>query len=179
MRSTPADKAALIASSQQNLTQPAVDAPDPALGRAVFAKTCQQCHTLYGVGANIGPDLTGSNRSDVDYLLSNIVDPSAVIAKEYQPTVIITTDGRVVTGIVIGRRRQIGHDSHGDRDGRPAEGRNRRARAQRHVDDAGRSAQAVQRRTRSLSLFAYLAASRRCRCWPPRTTPARCSTAAT
>ena len=51
------------------------DQPDRELGRAVFAKTCQQCHTLYGVGANIGPDLTGSNRADVEYLLSNIVDP--------------------------------------------------------------------------------------------------------
>jgi putative heme-binding domain-containing protein len=70
------------------------------LGRAVFAKTCGQCHTLYGVGAKIGPDLTGSNRGDVDYLLSNVVDPSAIMAKEYQPTLIITVDGRVVTGIV-------------------------------------------------------------------------------
>ena len=70
------------------------------LGLAVYGKTCQQCHILYGAGANIGPDLTGSNRADVDYLLSNIVDPSAVIAKEYRPTVVITTDGRVITGIV-------------------------------------------------------------------------------
>ena len=31
---------------------------------------------LYGVGDTIGPDLTGSNRADVEYLLSNIVDPS-------------------------------------------------------------------------------------------------------
>jgi putative heme-binding domain-containing protein len=66
----------------------------------VFARTCQQCHTLYGTGANIGPDLTGSNRSDVEYLLSNIVDPSAIMAKEYQPTVFTTSDGRVITGIV-------------------------------------------------------------------------------
>ena len=74
--------------------------PDPSLGRAVFARTCQQCHTLYGVGAKIGPDLTGSNRANVDYLLSNVVDPSAIMAKEYQPTLIVTVDGRVVTGIV-------------------------------------------------------------------------------
>ncbi len=66
----------------------------------MFGKTCQQCHTLYGVGNKIGPDLTGSNRSDLEYLLTNIVDPSALIAKEYQATVVTTTDGRVITGIV-------------------------------------------------------------------------------
>jgi putative heme-binding domain-containing protein len=100
VRSTPADKAALIASYRDLIAKAPPEAADPSLGRAVFTKTCQQCHTLYGVGANIGPDLTGSNRSDVEYLLSNIVDPSAVIAKEYRPSVIVTTDGRVITGIV-------------------------------------------------------------------------------
>jgi len=70
-------------------------------GRAVFAKTCQQCHTVFGAGAKIGPDLTGSNRADLEYLLSNVLDPSAVMAKEYQPNLIATTDGRVITGLVL------------------------------------------------------------------------------
>jgi len=73
---------------------------DPMLGRAVYVKTCQQCHTLFGTGGKIGPELTGSNRANLEYLLSNILDPSAVMAKEYQPSVIATTDGRVITGIV-------------------------------------------------------------------------------
>jgi putative heme-binding domain-containing protein len=73
---------------------------DLALGRALFAKTCQQCHTLFGVGGKVGPELTGSNRADLAYLLSNVLDPSAVMAKEYQPTVIRTGDGRLITGIV-------------------------------------------------------------------------------
>ena len=100
VRTTAADKAALIASYKQ-MQSLANDIPvDPSLGRAVFAKTCQRCHTLYGVGNNIGPDLTGSNRSNLDYLLTNIVDPSALIAKEYQASLITTLDGRVITGIV-------------------------------------------------------------------------------
>jgi putative heme-binding domain-containing protein len=99
VRSTPADKAALIANYHKLLTDYSPEV-DPSLGRAIFGKTCQQCHTLYGVGSNVGPDLTGSNRSDIDYLLSNIVDPSAVMAKEYRPAVVTTTDGRVITGIV-------------------------------------------------------------------------------
>jgi putative membrane-bound dehydrogenase-like protein len=100
VRSTAADKAQLIAQYRQLITNAPESDADLQLGRAVFAKTCQQCHTLYGVGDKIAPDLTGSNRADLEYLLSNVIDPGALIAKEYQSTIIITVDGRVVTGIV-------------------------------------------------------------------------------
>jgi putative membrane-bound dehydrogenase-like protein len=100
VRSTAADKKVLITQYRTILNKKTQDAIDPMLGRAVFARTCQQCHMLYGIGATIGPDLTGSNRADVEYLLTNIVDPSALIAKEYQPTIFTTTDGRGITGIV-------------------------------------------------------------------------------
>ena len=73
--------------------------PDAELGRAVFARTCQQCHTLFGTGGKIGPDITGANRGNLNYLLSNVIDPSAVMAKEYRPTVLAMSDGRVLTGI--------------------------------------------------------------------------------
>jgi putative membrane-bound dehydrogenase-like protein len=99
VRATPADRARLIAAYRQKLTTPA-SPPDLALGRAVFAKTCQQCHTLFGVGGKVGPDITGSNRANLDYLLENILDPSAVIPKEYAVSVIGLTNGRVITGIV-------------------------------------------------------------------------------
>ncbi|MEZ6045223.1 MAG: family 16 glycoside hydrolase [Planctomycetaceae bacterium] len=82
-------------------------APDLSLGRAVFAATCQRCHVLYGQGGKVGPDLTGSNRSNLEYLLSNIVDPSSVMAKESQPSTIVTEDGRVLTGIVRGEENGI------------------------------------------------------------------------
>ena len=82
------------------LTSKPAHAPDPSLGRAVFAKVCQQCHTLFGVGGKVGPDLTGSNRADLDYVLSNVLDPSALIGKDYLAHVIATTDGRVLTGII-------------------------------------------------------------------------------
>ena len=63
---------------------------DPRSGRAVFVKTCQQCHTLFGAG---GKDRAGADRLEPRqprYLLSNMLDPSAVMAKEYQPSVIVT-----------------------------------------------------------------------------------------
>ena len=50
--------------------------------------------------APVGPELTGANRSDLDYLLRNIVDPNGTIGKDYQLTTAETTDGRVVAGIV-------------------------------------------------------------------------------
>ncbi len=99
-RETPAEKARLIDQYRQLIHQGYSDAPDPMLGRAVFAKTCGQCHMLFGVGPKIGPDITGSNRADLEYILSNVVDPSALVGKDYQATVIATADGRTLTGIV-------------------------------------------------------------------------------
>jgi putative membrane-bound dehydrogenase-like protein len=101
VRTTPADRAKLIADWKRYLTAAAKPA-DPMLGRAMFAKTCQQCHTLYGVGGKVGPEITGANRGNLDYLLENIFDPSAVIPKEYTSTILEMKDGRVVTGIIKG-----------------------------------------------------------------------------
>lgn len=99
-RETSEDKAKLIARTKAMLTAKPSQAPDPLLGRAVFAKTCQQCHILFGTGAKVGPELTGSNRADLDYVLSNVLDPSALIGKDYLAHSIATTDGRVLTGII-------------------------------------------------------------------------------
>ncbi len=98
VRETAADKVALIAEYHSLLESPG--RADEPLGRAIFSRTCQRCHTLYGVGEKVGPDLTGSNRANLEYLLSNIVDPSAVMAREYRQVAVLTDDGRVVTGIV-------------------------------------------------------------------------------
>jgi putative membrane-bound dehydrogenase-like protein len=100
VRVSAADKLEMIATYKVLVASASHAAADIELGRAVFAKTCMNCHVLYGVGNKVGPDLTGSNRSNIDYLLSNIVDPSAVMAKEYRPTIIVTVDGRVVTGLI-------------------------------------------------------------------------------
>jgi putative heme-binding domain-containing protein len=59
-----------------------------------------QCHTLFDVGAKIGPDLTGSNRANLDYVLENIIDPSAVIGKDYLMVNVKTKDGRFIDGII-------------------------------------------------------------------------------
>jgi putative heme-binding domain-containing protein len=73
---------------------------DGSRGRAVFVRLCQQCHILFDAGGKVGPDLTGSNRGDLDYILQNMVDPNAVIPNEYRSSTVETKDGRVLTGIV-------------------------------------------------------------------------------
>ncbi|MEO6337423.1 MAG: c-type cytochrome, partial [Verrucomicrobiota bacterium] len=73
---------------------------DASRGRAIFVKSCQQCHTLFDVGGKVGPDLTGSNRGDLDYILQNMVDPNAVIPNDYRSSTLETKDDRVITGII-------------------------------------------------------------------------------
>jgi putative membrane-bound dehydrogenase-like protein len=106
VRDTPADRKKLISEWSKRLTAKKQEKVDLAHGRAVFAKVCQQCHTLYGVGGKVGPDITGSNRSDLAYLLENMFDPSAVIPKEYAATKLDLTDGRTLIGIVKEETKQ-------------------------------------------------------------------------
>ena len=82
------------------LTDEAVASASPTKGRLVFLNTCGPCHKLYGEGGNIGPELTGSNRANLDYLLSNILDPSAEIQDDYKMVVVTTRDGRTYVGNV-------------------------------------------------------------------------------
>lgn len=73
---------------------------DGGRGRVLFNKVCAQCHMLFDVGGKVGPDITGANRADLNYLLETIVDPNAVIPNEYRTSEIETKDGRSLTGIV-------------------------------------------------------------------------------
>ena len=72
-------------------------------GRSLFVRTCQQCHSLFGIGGSVGPDITGSDRSNLVYLLQNIIDPNGVIPNEYQTSTVETDDDRVLTGIITER----------------------------------------------------------------------------
>ncbi len=93
-------KAQQIARFKQLLEKPGQPAPDPSRGRALYAQTCQVCHVLYEVGGKIGPDITGSNRGDLDYLLLNVIDPNAFIGDAYQLHVLTMRDGRSLAGMI-------------------------------------------------------------------------------
>ena len=72
---------------------------DPANGRLLYNKTCGQCHVLFDSGGKVGPDITGSNRRDVDYLLLHVIDPNAVIPNDYRASQLDTKDDRTIIGI--------------------------------------------------------------------------------
>jgi putative heme-binding domain-containing protein len=74
---------------------------DPFAGQRAFRKLCAQCHTIHGEGADVGPDLTTNGRASFEQLLSNVFDPSLVIGPAYQVTLVVTNDGRNLTGIVV------------------------------------------------------------------------------
>ena len=99
-RSTPAAKLAEIA-KYKKLLEAKVNRPDNLpRGRALFQRTCAQCHKLYGEGGEIGPDITGSNRNNLDYLITNMLDPNAEIPNDYRTTILRTKDNRVLVGVI-------------------------------------------------------------------------------
>jgi putative heme-binding domain-containing protein len=98
VRENPAEKQKEIARYKEIYRLGYSTPGDPRRGRAIFARTCQQCHVFFGEGGKIGPDITGANRKDLDYLLENIVTPNAVIPNDYRAAIIETKDGRAVMG---------------------------------------------------------------------------------
>ncbi len=82
------------------LTPAVLQQGDRSEGRALYAKACGQCHLLFGEGGKLGPDLTGADRGNVRYWLENILDPNAVVGKDYQTLTALTEDGRVITGLL-------------------------------------------------------------------------------
>jgi putative heme-binding domain-containing protein len=95
-----ADRANLMAKYKAMCSPEAMEKANASRGRAVFAKTCASCHLMYGEGGKIGPDLTGSNRANLDYILLNSVDPSYDVPEGYKMVLIQTVDGRLINGVV-------------------------------------------------------------------------------
>ena len=83
------------------LTTEAISAGDAAHGRALYNTACAKCHKLFGTGGTTAPELTGAQRTNLAYLLENIVDPSATISKNYKMSVVVLDDGRVLNGVVV------------------------------------------------------------------------------
>ena len=94
------DKEALMASYKAKATPEALAKAHAGKGRVVYEKLCGACHLMYGEGGIIGPDLTGSNRADLNYVLLNAMDPSGDIADAYKMVTITTKNGQVLVGTV-------------------------------------------------------------------------------
>jgi putative heme-binding domain-containing protein len=98
VKELPANKEAEIAEYKALATPAAFDRATASSGRKVYQTICSACHVMYGEGGKIGPELTGSNRADLNYLLLNILYPSADIADAYKMVTIITKDGQALSG---------------------------------------------------------------------------------
>jgi putative heme-binding domain-containing protein len=100
VRATSQDKLQLLAAYKAKFTPDVLKKADLSHGRLLFSQTCGVCHTLFDSGGQVGPNLTGAQRSNLDYLLGKVLDPSAVVSPDYRMTVLRTKDGRVINGIV-------------------------------------------------------------------------------
>ena len=95
------------------LEREATDEPDAAVGRRLFfhpvLASCYKCHAMHGRGSSVGPELTGiHNQTDIteDWLLTHIVNPNAEMAPYYRPQQLLTVDGKVLTGLIVGKEGQ-------------------------------------------------------------------------
>lgn len=103
LRDSPADRRERVANLKAKLGPASLAKANLGSGRVVFDRVCATCHKLYGHGGEIGIDLTGAGRDNLDYLLENIVDPSASVSADFRMSVVAMRDGRVLNGIVRAR----------------------------------------------------------------------------
>ncbi|HBJ82595.1 MAG TPA: dehydrogenase [Verrucomicrobiales bacterium] len=101
IRDTPEAKKAEFA-KWEGVLKPEVLAKkaDKSKGRMIFTAACSACHKMYGQGGAIGPELTGSDRRNLKYLLENILDPNAVVPADFRVSVFQLKDGRTITGVI-------------------------------------------------------------------------------
>lgn len=81
-----------------------VDGGDIRRGQQVFHNSkaaCLSCHGMGYLGGRLGPDLTriGNIRTERD-LLESILFPNLSFVRSYEPTTIVTGDGKVYNGLV-------------------------------------------------------------------------------
>ncbi len=95
------ERAILMKKWKDVLTEDTIKKADVTNGRALFTKNCASCHKMFGEGQAVGPELTGSQRSNLEYVLENVLDPSAVVPNEYRMVNFSLADDRVVSGIVL------------------------------------------------------------------------------
>lgn len=78
-------------------------AGDETSGKLIYRTACGICHQMNDEGENIGPDLTGYDRTNLSYMLMQVVDPSADIREGYVNYRIYTRDGRTLSGFLTER----------------------------------------------------------------------------
>lgn len=92
-----ADRRALVSRYLAEL----IESPDLSRGRQLFAKHCATCHRLDDVGFAVGPDLAALKDRSPQALLTAVLDPNRAIESKFRNYSLITTDGRILSGLLI------------------------------------------------------------------------------
>ena len=95
------DKTKLLESWKKRLSTDLLQTANPVAGKKVYQRACATCHQLYGEGEQIGPDLTGSNRTNLDYILINVLFPNEDVNPAFKLVTLTLSDGRTLTGNII------------------------------------------------------------------------------
>ena len=101
IRPASADKKERIEHFKNLLTTESLQRANLSGGRAVFTKNCATCHRLFDEGSRIGPELTGAQRHNLDYVLDNVLDPSAIVPRDYKVNIFRLASGRIVQGVIL------------------------------------------------------------------------------
>lgn len=68
-------------------------------GRVQFETQCAKCHQFEGKGQSVGPALDGAGR-DIDYIITNVIDPNRVIGAPYFLRTAQLADGKIEQGVL-------------------------------------------------------------------------------
>ena len=71
-------------------------------GRGLFKKHCSTCHKVEGVGHEIGPNLATMKSRGAETILVNVLDPNREVNPEFLNYVVLTDDGRTMSGMIAG-----------------------------------------------------------------------------
>lgn len=80
---------------------------NPRNGKPLFMQNCGRCHLLFDEGGRIGPDLTPFARTNLERMLTSVVNPSLEIREGFENYVAITLDGRVLNGFLADKDSQV------------------------------------------------------------------------
>ncbi|MFO1064417.1 MAG: PVC-type heme-binding CxxCH protein [Pirellulales bacterium] len=71
-------------------------------GKIVFRRSCVACHKVFGEGADFGPNMDKvGTRLNSFKIVQSIIDPNAEIDEKYLSTSVLTSDGKVITGLLV------------------------------------------------------------------------------
>jgi putative heme-binding domain-containing protein len=97
---TPSDLRGAIAKTVAVYESAPLWAYSAPAGAEHFKKLCANCHLPDQQNESLGPKLAGSGAKGIRYLVENVLDPNAVIGRDYQARILVTADGRALSGLV-------------------------------------------------------------------------------